>query len=124
VERANGISIWMVGDAESNARDAIEVGRDRVVWEIAAIGAEGRTEVAAEDPEVMSLVRRLQEITEREGLPVTSPLRTIPDAAVAGVSPDRGERAILDVLTRGWVETEQLLAGARELRPDVARVIS
>jgi len=59
VERANGISIWMVGDAESNARDAIEVGRDRVVWEIAAIGAEGRTEVAAEDPEVMSFVRRL-----------------------------------------------------------------
>ena len=63
MELANGISTWKVGDAESNARDAIEVGLDRVVWEIDAIGSHGRARIEEEDPKVRRFV--MQVLRER-----------------------------------------------------------
>lgn len=89
MERASGISIWMVGDAESNARDAIEVGGDRVVWEIAAIGAAGRAEVAAEDPEVLRFVRQL--LQARRRLAQRRAGKSAPKPAPVGKRP-RGRR--------------------------------
>jgi predicted transcriptional regulator of viral defense system len=54
------------------------------------------------------------EIIKREGLPVTSVLRTISDVAKAGLSEDHVLRAIQDALKRGLTSRRSLRAEARK----------
>jgi predicted transcriptional regulator of viral defense system len=53
------------------------------------------------------------EVVERDGIRVTSPARTIIDAAESGVGPEQIEKALREALQRGLVSQEQLIAAAR-----------
>lgn len=67
------------------------------------------------------------EVDVREGIPVTSPARTIADAASAGVGPEQIELAVAEALARGLAtpgRLEQAAAGrSRRVRELVARAI-
>lgn len=52
------------------------------------------------------------EVAEREGLRVTTPARTIVDAASGGTDPEQVEKAIRQAVDRALVTPEQLRAGA------------
>lgn len=56
-----------------------------------------------------------RDIVMREGMRVTTPARSIADAAEAGVSPEHVEAAVQDALDRGLTTRERLLrvAGSR-----------
>ncbi len=54
------------------------------------------------------------EIEEREGFRVTTPLRTLLDAAASGVSQEQFEKAVSDALSRGLVSRAKLVAAARQ----------
>jgi predicted transcriptional regulator of viral defense system len=54
------------------------------------------------------------EVRRNEGIRVTSPERTILDAAEAGTQPEQIEMAIEQALRRGWLDVLHLRARARE----------
>jgi predicted transcriptional regulator of viral defense system len=56
---------------------------------------------------------RPADVVKREGLPVTSVLRTIADVARAGLSEDHVARAIRDALQRGLTTKQALLTEAK-----------
>ena len=53
------------------------------------------------------------EVRRHEGIRLTSPERTILDAAEAGTQPEQIEIAVAQAVSRGWIDTRQLRAGAR-----------
>ena len=52
------------------------------------------------------------EVTRRDGVQVTTPIRTLLDVAAAGVSEEQVAQAVLDALRRGVVQQSELLAAA------------
>ncbi len=56
------------------------------------------------------------DLTTYEGIPVTTPARSIVDAAALGTGPEQIERAIQQALARALVSPAQLLAAARRPR--------
>ncbi len=67
---------------------------------------------------------RDDEISTREGMRLTTPERTLLDAAEAGTAPDQVERGILTALKRGWVTPAQLRDHAAERGGRVARLVT
>jgi predicted transcriptional regulator of viral defense system len=61
------------------------------------------------------------DVEERAGFRVTSPLRTLLDAAESGVSQDELTKAVTDALARGLVRRTQLTKAA-ETNPKLARL--
>jgi predicted transcriptional regulator of viral defense system len=55
-----------------------------------------------------------RDLTYRDGMVVTSPTRTILDAAEAGVAPDQIERAVVQAVERGLAAPGELRRGAAE----------
>lgn len=64
------------------------------------------------------------EVTERVGLPVTAPLRTILDAAAAGTPPEQIQMVAREAMSRGWVDAGRLAERAMERGPAIAKVIA
>lgn len=62
------------------------------------------------------------EIEEREGFRVTTPLRTLLDAAAGGVSTEQLAKAVKDAIGRGLVRRAKL-AEAASKRPEFARLL-
>lgn len=67
---------------------------------------------------------RRAETTEREGIRLTGPLRTILDAAEWGTAPEQIALAIGQALARGWLGEDELRRAAHERGPRVARLVS
>ncbi|MHB8510377.1 MAG: type IV toxin-antitoxin system AbiEi family antitoxin domain-containing protein [Candidatus Dormibacteria bacterium] len=65
----------------------------------------------------------LDQVTVRDGMPVTSPARTILDVAQVGGAPDQVATAIRQAIQRGLVTPEQLLAGAAVHSSRVERLV-
>lgn len=65
---------------------------------------------------------RREETTEREGIRLTGPLRTILDAAEWGTAPEQIELAVGQALARGWLGEDELRRAAGERGPRVARL--
>ena len=63
------------------------------------------------------------DVTRREGLPVTTPARTVADVASAGLSEDRVRQAIQQALRRGLTNSERLLAQAERRGGRAAAII-
>ncbi|MGI8610392.1 MAG: type IV toxin-antitoxin system AbiEi family antitoxin domain-containing protein [Candidatus Dormibacteria bacterium] len=61
---------------------------------------------------------------ERDGIRLTSPVRTILDVALDGTSPDQVIRAIRLAIDRGVVTRSQLLAGAKNRGRRVERLVA
>jgi predicted transcriptional regulator of viral defense system len=59
----------------------------------------------------------------REGIAITSPTRSILDAAEAGADPDQIERAVVQAVARGLATSEALRRAARERSRRVAWLI-
>jgi predicted transcriptional regulator of viral defense system len=59
----------------------------------------------------------------REGIAITSPTRSILDAAETGADPDQIERAVVQAVGRGLATSEALLRAAGERSRRVARLI-
>ena len=82
MERAEGASFWRVdGEAESNARDELEVGPERVRWRITAIGSRHAVDVAADDPAARRFMSRV--LAERRRIAQRSVVRAVPKPAPA-----------------------------------------
>jgi len=64
------------------------------------------------------------DVTIRDGIRVTSPHRTIIDAAVAGTAPEQIERAVFEALERRMVDPNQLQKSANERGQRVASLIA
>ncbi len=60
---------------------------------------------------------------EREGIAITSPTRSILDAAETGADPDQIERAVVQAVGRGLATSEALRRAARDRSRRVARLI-
>lgn len=60
---------------------------------------------------------------EREGIAITSPTRSILDAAEKGADPDQIERAVVQAIERGLATPEQLRQGAAERGRRVAALV-
>ena len=60
---------------------------------------------------------------EREGIAITSPTRSILDAAEKGADPDQIERAVVQAVGRGQATSEVLRRTARDRGRRVARLI-
>jgi len=65
----------------------------------------------------------IDQVTVRDGMPVTSPARTILDVAQVGGAPDQVATAIRQAIQRGMVTPEQLLAGAAVRSSRVERLV-
>jgi len=63
------------------------------------------------------------EVRRNEGIRVTSPERTILDAAEAGTQPEQIEMAIEQALRRGWLDALHLRAKAREREHRVSSLV-
>lgn len=63
------------------------------------------------------------DVVIRRGIRVTSPLRTILDAASAGTAPEQVELAIDQALRRGLFDSGQLLAAAATRNGRVQRLV-
>jgi predicted transcriptional regulator of viral defense system len=64
------------------------------------------------------------DIVVREGLRVTSPIRTILDAAEVGVGPEQVEAAVRDAEQRGLLTLRQLIRAADSRPARVRRLIA
>ena len=64
-----------------------------------------------------------EDVTYRDGMSVTSPTRTILDAAQSGTAPDQIERAVVQAVERGLAKPGELRRGAAERGGRVARLI-
>ena len=58
-----------------------------------------------------------------EGIPVTTPARTLLDVAQANVAPDQLGFALYQAITRGWIDRDALRVQAARRGPRVARII-
>jgi predicted transcriptional regulator of viral defense system len=58
-----------------------------------------------------------------EGIPVTTPARTLLDAAEANVEPHQIGFALNQAITRGWIERDSLRQEAARRGPRLARII-
>jgi predicted transcriptional regulator of viral defense system len=67
---------------------------------------------------------RRDETTEREGIRLTEPLRTILDAAEWGTGPEQIALAARQALARGWLDEDELRRAAGERGPRVARLVA
>ena len=77
MERAEGASFWRVdGEAESNARDAIEIDAEQVRWRIEAIGGREPVDVAAAEPAARRFMSRV--LAERRRIAQRSVVRAVP----------------------------------------------
>lgn len=65
---------------------------------------------------------RLDETTEREGIRVTVPLRTILDAARWGTAPEQIVLAVSQALARGWLTGDELRQATSERSSRVAQL--
>jgi predicted transcriptional regulator of viral defense system len=63
------------------------------------------------------------EVTRRDGVHVTTPIRTLLDVAAGGVSEDQVAQAVQDALQRGLVRRSELLTAARSRGGRARRVI-
>lgn len=63
------------------------------------------------------------EVTVRDGIRVTSPVRSIVDAAEAGTAPEQIVAATIQALERGTATEKQVLAAARQRGGRVERLI-
>jgi predicted transcriptional regulator of viral defense system len=63
------------------------------------------------------------ETTEREGIRLTGPLRTILDAAEWGTAPEQIVLAVGQALARGWLAGEELRQAAAERQHRVAQLM-
>ena len=61
---------------------------------------------------------------ERDGIRVTSPVRTILDVAEAGMSPDQVSRAVRQAVERGLATRSQLRERGRERGRRVESLVS
>jgi len=64
------------------------------------------------------------EITTREGLPVTTVARTICDVAASNLSEEQVRKAILEALDRGLVNREELLSQAERRKGRARQMIT
>jgi predicted transcriptional regulator of viral defense system len=64
------------------------------------------------------------DMVERDGIRVTSPARTILDAAEAGTAPDQVALAIRQAVDRGLVTRDQLIEGARGRGQRIERLVA
>lgn len=64
-----------------------------------------------------------EDVRNYEGLRLTSPERTILDAAEAGTQPEQIEMAIAQALQRGWIDARRLRARARARGRRVAKLV-
>src|SRR4030042_1545681 len=62
------------------------------------------------------------EVTRRDGVQVTTPIRTLLDVAAAGVSEDQVAQAVQEALQRGLVQRNDLLFAAQS-RGGLAREV-
>lgn len=67
---------------------------------------------------------RPDEVIRRDGVRLTSPARTILDAAQAGVGPEQVIRATREAVRRGLATPEELAAGARPRGRRVAELLA
>lgn len=67
---------------------------------------------------------RPDEVIRRDGVRLTSPARTILDAAQAGVGPEQVIRAAREAVRRGLATPEELAAGARPRGRRVAELLA
>jgi predicted transcriptional regulator of viral defense system len=65
-----------------------------------------------------------KEVVTRDGIRITSPARTILDAAQSGVAPDQVTQAVRQALDRGLATRGQLLAAARDRGGRVEQLIA
>ncbi|MCC7103951.1 MAG: type IV toxin-antitoxin system AbiEi family antitoxin domain-containing protein [Chloroflexi bacterium] len=63
------------------------------------------------------------EVRSREGIRLTSPERTVLDAAEAGTQPEQIELAIAQAIRRGWIDVQKLLISARARGKRVASLV-
>ncbi len=63
------------------------------------------------------------EVTRREGLPVTTPPRTIMDLATNGLAEEQIRQAVFDALNQGLVSKEELLVMASQRGGRAERII-
>jgi predicted transcriptional regulator of viral defense system len=63
------------------------------------------------------------EVRRHEAIRITSPERTILDAAETGTQPEQVEMAIAQALRRGWIDVRQLRGKARARGQRVADVV-
>lgn len=66
---------------------------------------------------------KLEEITRREGLPITTAARTIADVAAAGLAEEQIRQAIREALKRGLASREELLVQAVHRGGRTAQII-
>lgn len=64
------------------------------------------------------------EVRSNEGIRVTSPERTILDAAEAGTQPEQIEMAVAQALRRGWIDVARLRSKARARERRVADLVA
>lgn len=64
-----------------------------------------------------------EDIQEREGFRITTPLRSLLDVAAAGAEQEVVDRAVADALDGGVVSRRQLLRRADEFGPEAALLI-
>jgi predicted transcriptional regulator of viral defense system len=64
-----------------------------------------------------------EEVTQYEGLPVTTVLRTLIDVAAAGLADEQVRQAIREALRRGLVTRESLLAVAGQRGRRISRLV-
>ena len=63
------------------------------------------------------------EVTRRDGVQVTTPIRTLLDVAAAGVTEDQVTQAVQEALQRGLVQRNELFTAARSRGGRARRVI-
>ncbi len=63
------------------------------------------------------------EVTQREGLPITSPARTIIDVAASGIAAEHIRKAIHEAIRQGLASREELLSSASHRGRRVRRII-
>ena len=71
-----------------------------------------------------SRLPRPDETTEREGIRLTGPLRTILDAAEWGTAPEQIARAVDQALARGWLAEDALRHAAAHRPGRVVRLVA
>ena len=88
----------------------------------APLAAQPAIRVGSEDPYTERPIPP-SERWEREGITITSPIRSILDAAEKGAGPEQIEMAVIQAVERGLASTEELRRAASERSRRVAELI-
>lgn len=64
------------------------------------------------------------EVTRREGLPVTSPARTIVDVAAGGLAEEQVRQAVYDAIRQGLISRDELVSAAYRRGGKVLNIIN